>query len=237
MSSADAEAASALEESESRGVPSSSSPDDAPPVPAEAREHFEKGIEAYKQNRDGEAVEAFQQAIRLQPDYAEAHLRLGLAYAALGQRDEAIKEYEEAVRHYKASTRRYPKDAGGHFNFGLAHTKLTRHEEAVKAYRQAVRLQPDDSDKQYELGLAYTKLAQYREAVAALERAIDLDPDNFRAVEALERARSGLNRREAFLKQQEKALEKRRQMMGNKADDEKFPANIKPSPTPVTRSP
>lgn len=175
---------------------------------SEAQRYFDEGTEAYKKNRDQEAVEAFQQAVRVQPDYPEAHLKLGLAYAALGQDDAADKEYQTAVAQYKNATRRNPKDADAHFYLGLAHTKLGKHDEAVKAYREAVRLQPDNGDKHYELGLAHTKLAQYKEAVAALNKAIEIDPDNFRATDALERARAGLGRREAFLKQQEKALKK-----------------------------
>jgi tetratricopeptide (TPR) repeat protein len=187
---------------------------------SEAQRYFDEGTVAYKANRDQEAVEAFQQAVRVQPDYPEAHLKLGLAFAALGQDDAADKEYQTAVAQYKNFTRRNPKDADAHFHLGLAHTKLGKHDEAVKAYREAVRLQPDDGDKQYELGLAHTKLAQYKEAVAALNKAIEIDPDNFRATDALERAQAGLGRREAFLKQQEKALK------GQKA---------KPGASPETR--
>lgn len=197
---------------------------------SEAQKYFNGGTEAYKENRDGEAVEAFQQAVRVQPDYPEAHLKLGLAFAALGQDDAADKEYQTAVAQYKNFTRRNPKDADAHFHLGLAHTKLGKYDEAVKAYKEAVRLQPDDGDKQYELGLAHTKLAQYKEAVAALNKAIEIDPDNFRATDALERARSGLGRREAFLKQHEKALK------GQKAKPGASP-ETKPVALPQFKSP
>ena len=41
-----------------------------------------------------EAVEAFKQAIRLQPDNAGAHGALGCTYLLLGNRGEALEEYK-----------------------------------------------------------------------------------------------------------------------------------------------
>src|SRR3712207_6777761 len=64
-------------------------PEAGPPTPktesAEALEHFEKGMQAYKRNRDKEAVEAFAAAVKADSDFAEAHYRLGLAYVATKQ--------------------------------------------------------------------------------------------------------------------------------------------------------
>ena len=40
-----------------------------------------------------ESKEAYQQAIRLKPDFAEAHYGLGRTYLMLGDRDGALEEY------------------------------------------------------------------------------------------------------------------------------------------------
>ena len=50
------------------------------------------------QGKLDEAVAEFRAAIRLQPDYAEAHYNLGNALAAQGKRDEAVAEYRTAIR-------------------------------------------------------------------------------------------------------------------------------------------
>ncbi len=50
---------------------------------------IDQGKEFYKNDQDEQAVAAFQEAIRLNPDLAEAHLRLGMAYAALERKPEA----------------------------------------------------------------------------------------------------------------------------------------------------
>src|SRR5919107_647060 len=66
-----------------------------------ARAQLDKGRELYRNDQDAEAVLAFQEAVRLDPDLAEAHFRLGLGYESLGKRDEAEAEYKKAVAAYK----------------------------------------------------------------------------------------------------------------------------------------
>src|SRR5712692_8445697 len=48
----------------------------------EAQSLLDKGKELYGNDQDEQAADALQQAVRLNPDLAEAHLRLGMAYAA-----------------------------------------------------------------------------------------------------------------------------------------------------------
>lgn len=39
-------------------------------------------------------MEAYRQAIRIRPDFAEAHLSLGIAYLNHGDRERAVEEYK-----------------------------------------------------------------------------------------------------------------------------------------------
>jgi len=41
-----------------------------------------------------EAIEFFKQAIRIKPDYADAHNNLGLAYLGLNDRGSALEQYK-----------------------------------------------------------------------------------------------------------------------------------------------
>src|SRR5918996_4171046 len=66
-----------------------------------ARTLLEKGKQLYHDDQDSDAVAAFQEAVKLDPDLAEAHFRLGLGYEALGKREEAEAEYKKAVESYK----------------------------------------------------------------------------------------------------------------------------------------
>lgn len=192
-----------------------------PPRPddGDARALVEWGTAAYKKNYDAEAAEAFRQAVELEPDNAEAHYKLGLAYHALGKDEDSEKSFEKAARAYDKLADKNPKDAGAHFYLGLAYAKLGEYEDAVKAYKQAVKLDEEDDEKFYELGVAHCKLAQYKEGIKAFEKALEINPDNFRAADAIEKAKPGLARREAFLKQQEKQREEElRRLRGGKGN-------------------
>lgn len=204
------------------------------PEANDAEGFLRRGVEAYKKNRDAEAVAAFEQAVRLEPDLAEAHYRLGLAYAVTGRKDEAKKSYETAVKAYKKTLQRDSKNERAHYHLGLVYGKLFKPDEAVKELKEAARLNSDDYNIYYELGLAHTKLAQYKEAVDALNKALELNPDDFRATDLLEKAQAGKQRRDAFLKQQEKE-DNRGGGRSRKVRNVPYYENANRSPTPQPR--
>jgi esterase/lipase superfamily enzyme/Tfp pilus assembly protein PilF len=94
----------------------------------------------------------YREAIRYNPDDANAHFNLGLLLAKRGALDleEAEEQYREAIR-YK------PNDANAHFALGLLFAKRGALEEAEEQYRQAVRYNPDDSNAHFNLGLLLAK--------------------------------------------------------------------------------
>lgn len=197
----------------------------------EARKVFEQGNELARKDEDQAAAEIFQRAISLDPDFADAHLRLAMSLEVLGKKDEAEEEYKKAAEAYQKFVRRNQKDAKAHFNMGLAYNRLGKPEEAVKAFRQAVKLEPENSDSLYELGIAYGKARLYQESYNALQKANELDPDNYRAQEALEQAKINLQRWQAMVKQQE-AIAKRQ--ASKNANDANTNSSANLSPTPAT---
>ncbi len=161
---------------------------------SQARIYLDLGKELYRTDQDEKAVEAFQQALKLDPDLAEAHFRLGLAFDAIGKEQEAEAGYKKAIEKYKKYLETNGKDADAHYNMGQAYAGLRLYSEAVREYRQATRLKDDDADIYYDLGTALTKLAQYDEAASAFSKSLEIDPENYRAEDALEEAREGVKR-------------------------------------------
>ncbi len=183
---------------------------------------FAEGNKLFDANENEKAVDAYKQAVKLNPDFAEAYFKLGIAYSLLeneqeasenpdetptpkpakskkGKKDappptKANKAFENAVKAYKKILVKNPKDDVSHFNLGRAYNKLNDDKEAEKSLRQAVKLKPDDSEYQTELGAILIKLAQYDEAVSALKKAIKLDETNLQAEEMLEDAQAGKKR-------------------------------------------
>lgn len=61
--------------------------------------------ELYKNDEDERAAQVLEQAIKLDPNNAEAHLRLGMSYAALDRKPESDDEYKKAVELFKRRSR------------------------------------------------------------------------------------------------------------------------------------
>ena len=173
-----------------------------------ARDQLEKGKEFYRNDQDAEAVLAFMEAIRLDPDLAEAHFRLGLGYESLGKREEAEAEYKKAVETYKKYFAENRDDGEAHYALGQTYANLGQYSEAIREYKVATKLKEDDPDIYYDLGIAYTKLAQYDAAAAAFSKSLEIDPDYYRAQDGLDEAKEGIKRIRAGRKHQEQLLKK-----------------------------
>jgi tetratricopeptide (TPR) repeat protein len=63
-----------------------------------AEDWFNKGTILGFQGKYDEAIEAYDEAIRLDPSYAEIWVNKGLAFRNQGKYDEAIKAYDEAIK-------------------------------------------------------------------------------------------------------------------------------------------
>ncbi len=174
-----------------------------------------EGNRLFDNGETEKAIDVLLQAVKLDPDLAEAHFKLGIAYALIEAQDDSIKEpveattqgrkpkevktnsekaFGNAVTAYKKLLAVNKDDDVAHFNLGLAYNKLNEDEDAARSIREAVRLKPDDTVYQTELGAIMIKLAKYQEAVTALKKAIELDTGNVKAEELLEKAEAGRKR-------------------------------------------
>lgn len=190
-----------------------------------ARAQLDKGKEFYRNDQDAEAVLAFQEAVRLDPNLAEGHFRLALGYESLGKREEAEGEYKKAVEAYKKYFEENDNDAEAHYALGQTYANLGQFSEAIREYKTATKLKDDDPDMFYDLGVAYTKLAQYDAAAAAFSKSLEIDPDNYRAQDGLDDAKEGVKRVRAGRKHNEDLLKKQK-------EDELKKAGGVASPTP-----
>jgi tetratricopeptide (TPR) repeat protein len=77
-----------------------------------------------------EAIAEYRAAIRIKPDYAEAHLDLGLVQGKQ-------RKLEEAIAELRAAIRIKPDHAEAHFNLGIALANQGRRDEAIAELREA----------------------------------------------------------------------------------------------------
>ena len=196
-----------------------------------AREQLEKGKEFYRNDQDEDAVLAFQEAIRLDPDLAEAHFRLGLGYESLAKREEAEAQYKKAVAAYKKYLEANENAPEAHYDLGQTYAGLGQYSDAIREYREATKLKEDDPDIYYDLGVAYTKLAQYDAAASAFSKSLEIDPDYYRAQDGLDEAKEGIKRIRAGRKHQEDLLKKQKEEELKKATE--AGGSPPPKPTPA----
>ena len=90
-----------------------------------------------------DAIEDAKEEVRINPDNAEAHSNLSLAYYLLGN-------YKKAIESYKQAIRLGPDDAGAHFNLGLAYVFSKDRDSAVEEYEILKSLDTELANKLFD---------------------------------------------------------------------------------------
>lgn len=117
------------------------------------------------------AIDFFQRAVAIDPDYSDAYNNLGYAHAKIGKFDAAIPFYKKAVSNLFYAT---PEKA--YVNMGKAYYRLGRYDEAAAAYKEALKRAPNFDLPYFGLSLCYNATGKYGDASAALSHAIVLSP-------------------------------------------------------------
>lgn len=132
---------------------------------------FERGCELDAEpSRLREAIDAYRQAITLDPEFADAHCNLGTVYFNRGDR-------EEARRWYEAALERDPIHLEAHFNLANLCEEEGRRESAVHHYKAALKADPFFPDAHLNLALLYEKLKLRRTAREHWRRYLQQVPD------------------------------------------------------------
>lgn len=95
-----------------------------------ARAWFSIGYLFQEKGKPGEAIAAYDEALRLKPDLAEAYNNRGNAKSSLGQREAAIADYDEAIR-------LNPDYGTASFNRGLEYVVLNDKDAARRDFGKA----------------------------------------------------------------------------------------------------
>jgi tetratricopeptide (TPR) repeat protein len=139
-------------------------------VPPEAKKAFDRGEQAVVHAKYAEAVEAFQEALAIDPKYADGLNELGVAQAALGDLTHAVESFQKAVDLVPSHGAALP-------NLSIALAKLRRFQEAEEVARRALKIVPDSGSVHYILAACI--LVQHgdpHEALTNLEQACDQIP-------------------------------------------------------------
>jgi hypothetical protein len=106
-----------------------------------------------------EALAAFDTAVRLKPDYVDAHSNRASALYGMGRFEESLAACDTALR-------LKPDFADAHSNRGNALHGMGRFEEALAACDTALRLKPDFADALYNRSRLKLRLREFDEGFA-----------------------------------------------------------------------
>jgi tetratricopeptide (TPR) repeat protein len=137
--------------------------------PPQARVHNLIGKAHERLGEHLEAIKAFDAAIAVDPDFAEAHGNRAALLAAAGLPDEALQSFDRALA-------LDPKATPDWINRGALLQELDRHEEALASYDRALALSPLDAGIMLNRANALAMLAHFAEAEQVYDRAIAGDP-------------------------------------------------------------
>ena len=118
-----------------------------------------------------EAIAEYEQAVRLDPENAWCHNRLGFALAWKGGRD------DEAIAHTRKAIRIDPNEGWFHYCLGFALDRADRFDEAVAELEEAMRLLPEKrAEWRRDLRCALLRRGRAAEARAAWKEDLAAHP-------------------------------------------------------------
>lgn len=150
------------------------------------------------------AIDAYSNAINLNPHNANIHNNRGIAYAEKGKLDNAIKDYNITIQlrsdypnvnynkrivytnqgNYGLAIQEVIKMIELNFEFSqayhnraVAYSKKGEVELAIKDYTKAIELYTDDPNTYYDRGNIYYEKDDYDRAIKDYTKAIELKPD------------------------------------------------------------
>lgn len=200
---------------------------------ANATELHNRGNTLYNLTRFEEALEVYDRAINLRPDYAEVWQEKAKTLYELKKYQESQSAYDKAIelkpeyleawtgRGYALDKLQQPQGAIASFEQALkiqpdyppawqgrgdALLNSQRYEEAIGAYEKAVKFQPNLYQAWYNQGQAYQNLKQYEEAVQSYQKTVEIKSDNPEAWYNLGNVFLELNKNQEALEAYEKAV-------------------------------
>jgi len=170
-----------------------------------AQTRLDNGKKLFDQKNYNGAIQELTEAIRLDPNLAEAYAyrarsynnksyyddaipdasiaiqlnpQLAIAYYARGYAYSNKKLYNRAIADYTEAIKLDPNFENAYFNRGLAYTYNKEYDRAIADTTEGIRLNPNNAMAYYNRGVLYTEKKEYDRAVADYEAALKIDPNH-----------------------------------------------------------
>jgi putative PEP-CTERM system TPR-repeat lipoprotein len=174
--------------------------------------HYQQGNAAFEKHQYAEAVLAYRNAIKIDPRFGEARLKLAQSYEQSGDTVNAFREYvraadllpdnaelqlttaryllaagqfEEARARAQRAVDRAPKNAQAHIVLGSAIAGMKDLEGALKEIEEAISLDPASSAGYTNKGGLLFAQGRRDDALANFQKAVEIEPRSINAQLAL----------------------------------------------------
>ena len=134
----------------------------------EAIQYCNLGVAWYEKDEHEKAVEYYEKAVKLSPNYAAAYNNLGVSYAKQGI-------FDKAMGCYKKATSIYPNYATAYDNTGVAFYKLGLLKKAVEYFEKAIKVDPKYNKAYAHKVVALIKKGEHKKALKFINKIRGLD--------------------------------------------------------------
>jgi len=143
---------------------------------------LQAGLDHLKSGNVTEALSVLREAVRLSPDFAEAHYQLAVAlWQSSSDMSEVVRELNQAVEWD-------PDHARTHLQLGLVHEQQGRLKEAQARFRRAIGLAPGLLEARRALARTAAQMSDWPTAISEYESILAWDPADAQARKGLEEA-------------------------------------------------
>nr|WP_242050583.1 tetratricopeptide repeat protein [Oculatella sp. FACHB-28] len=159
-----------------------------------------RGNEKYDNGDYQGAIEDYNQAIQLDPSYAEAYYDRAWAKKDLGDNQGAIADYTKAIE-------LKPDYVEAYYGRGIARYNLGDNQGAIADYTKAIELNPNYANAYYSRGNVKSSLGDNQGAIADYTKAIELNPNYANAYYSRGNVKSSLGDNQGAIADYTKAIE------------------------------
>jgi tetratricopeptide (TPR) repeat protein len=137
----------------------------------QAETHNLQGEMHINKNSFDQAISEFSQAIEINPDYVDAIINRGSAFAEIGRFNDALMDFNHALQLEKNDADIYNKRGEVYFQNNM-------YDQAIKDFTTALILNPMYSNAYLNRGQAYSEKGMHKEAMTDFDQAVRTDFDN-----------------------------------------------------------
>ncbi len=168
-----------------------------------AKKLFVLGLQNHKKNNLKVAKNFYNETLKINPNYVDAHNNLGILMTQLGEYQNAkncyekviliepnntvaynnlgfvlkeLGEYQKAQTCYEKAIKIFPNNVDALNNLGIILNKNQEHQKAISCYEKVIQVDPNYAAAHYNHGNVLKELEEYEKAISCYEKAIQVDP-------------------------------------------------------------